>query len=268
MTTHKGVRIRLLLAVLGGILAILLHGCGSSNSAPPGPAGTFFGASQPVGNGIMRTYVTLNNAGKPTSVGVKLTAAALTGLPSTGIPAAFTVFLPPQAAAAGIPVDHIYIIYQPTGHAPPGIWDVPQFDFYFFNVTQAFRQQIQTIGPDNFKKMYTVPSSEESPPTYFLFTNSDAPTIGVHDVWFQAPELVGKGFTYSMDYIYWNGHLVALEPYIATSFMQQQVAQVNNLEAPQKYPQSGYWPTQFVNRYDPVAQEYTIALEGLAFRSN
>src|SRR5688500_7482770 len=53
----------------------------SSESAAPSSSGTFFGPSQPIGNGTVKTYVTVDEAGAPTEVGLRLTRSALDGLP-------------------------------------------------------------------------------------------------------------------------------------------------------------------------------------------
>src|ERR1044072_4966536 len=45
-------------------------------------AGTFVGESRPLGNGTVRSWVTLDRNGDPTAVGVTFSEAALSGLPA------------------------------------------------------------------------------------------------------------------------------------------------------------------------------------------
>lgn len=44
-------------------------------------SGTFFGPSQRLGNGTVKTYTALDRDGHPTELGLRLTATALDGLP-------------------------------------------------------------------------------------------------------------------------------------------------------------------------------------------
>ncbi|MEP6833652.1 MAG: DUF5602 domain-containing protein [Gemmatimonas sp.] len=69
----------------------------TDDATQPNLAGTRYGVSQALGAGTARTYVTLDAAGNPTSVGVALSEAALTNLPMT----------------------------------------LPHFDFHFYNVSAA-----------------------------------------------------------------------------------------------------------------------------------
>jgi len=63
----------------------LLPGCGGesaqSSSTAPAERGTFSSSSQELGNGSVTSYVTLDDGGQPTEVGVRLTPTALEGLP-------------------------------------------------------------------------------------------------------------------------------------------------------------------------------------------
>lgn len=254
--------------LLGAFAALLIAGCGGGSNGTIGPAnlatpGTYVGDTQPLGNGTIRSYVTIDASGRPASVGVVLTAAALSGL-SDIANTSNVLNLPSQAQTTAL--NHIEVNYQPTGHAPPGIYDVPQFDVSFFCVSQQARQAFQVVGQDNFDKAYKVPDAEHVPPTYFLEPGSAVPTFGAQDVFFQAPELIGKGFTLSTNYLLYNATLVGIQPLVGSSYLKQQINRVDNLETPLKYPFGGFWPSKTAIRYDAGAQEYTIALEGFVNR--
>jgi hypothetical protein len=73
-------RAALLLAVAAtGVLAVACN----DDSKAPNNARIAYGASQVLGNGTARTYVSLNAAGQPVSIGVALSEAALNNLPMT-----------------------------------------------------------------------------------------------------------------------------------------------------------------------------------------
>ena len=78
---------------------------------------TVFGPSQPLGNGTAKTYVTLDAAGRPTEVGLRLSATALENLPqNTGPGDAIMLAFPDQAA--GTPFNHVMLNWNPQGHDP------------------------------------------------------------------------------------------------------------------------------------------------------
>ncbi len=271
MTMVKKGSTKLLLALFGIVAANFLIGCGGgggagvTNGTGPPPAGTTtYSDSQPLGGGTARSYVTIGSDGTPKAVGVQLTAAVVSGL-SDSVSSRIVLPLPAQASVT--PLNHIDFVYQATGHFPPGLFDVPQFAVSFFSVTQAFRQQILAIGPDNLAKLYQVPSNDEAPPTYFELPGSGVAGYGMHYAYFQAPEFVNEGFTDSLDLLYYNGHLIGEEPLVSVSYLRQNNSRVDTLETPKKYPHPGYWPTQNALRYDPVAKVYTISLEGFVNRN-
>jgi hypothetical protein len=71
-----------------------------------------FGPSQPLGNGTVKTYVTLDGAGQPTEVGLRLSATAMDCLPQDTGPAQ-TVMLAFPDQAARTAFNHVY----PTTYA-------------------------------------------------------------------------------------------------------------------------------------------------------
>ncbi len=60
--------------LLSAVLTLMLPGCDEHDEEKPSPVvetGTFFGPDQPVGNGVGRTFVTLDH-GVPTAMGLEL----------------------------------------------------------------------------------------------------------------------------------------------------------------------------------------------------
>ena len=89
----------------------------SNDSAPPSNSGTFFGPSQSLGNGTVKTYVTLDDGGQPTEVGLRLTATALDGLPNEHRPPADADARLPRSGG-GDRFDHVMLNWNPQGHDP------------------------------------------------------------------------------------------------------------------------------------------------------
>jgi hypothetical protein len=79
----RTMKIALALVPAAAVLMVVLTGCGGSNA----PAEKeFYGPVQPLGAGSARTYVTVGADGQPSEVGVRMTTAAMDGLPA-GLPA-------------------------------------------------------------------------------------------------------------------------------------------------------------------------------------
>src|SRR5215218_1490625 len=111
MAAHRAVRDAVLtVAACAGLTS--LAACGSesakSSSTTPSDGGTFSSPSQELGNGTVKTYVTLNG-GQPTEVGLRLTPTALEGLPQSG--ATLMIDFPDQAADTAF--DHVMLNWNP-----------------------------------------------------------------------------------------------------------------------------------------------------------
>lgn len=97
----------------------------TDDTTAPSLADARYGASQTPGGGTARTYVTLDAAGKPTSMGVAMSEAALTNLPMTpnaSSPSAvmLQLALPTDAPVAGY--DHVMLDWNPLGHEPDHVY--------------------------------------------------------------------------------------------------------------------------------------------------
>lgn len=263
MRTRRRVYARLL---SGLACALVLAGCGGGGYSVPAPiaAGNYYGTTVPMGNGTVRTVVTVDANGKPSSVGVQFTSAALSGQ-SNSLATEFDPVFPTQVNIA--PINNVALTYRPTGKFPPGTYDIPQIAASFFYVTPQFRQQITNIGNAAYNKLYGIALADEAPPTYFLQANSGAPGFGAHYVYFENPEFVNGGFTFSTDLLYYNSHMIGIEPFVALSVLKQNSSRTVTIEQPLKYPSKGYFPTQTRYSYDLPTDTYTIALDGLVYRN-
>ena len=109
------------------------------------------GETKVLGNGTVYSWVKLDDKGNPTGVGMTATATALEGLPterplSGAIGYEIPLKLPAQASAT--PFNHIAFDWNPLGHIPPGIYDVPHFDAHFYLMTTDERLKITMEGED------------------------------------------------------------------------------------------------------------------------
>ena len=130
---------------VGTLIAAMLPtaGIAATKSAATKSAApkTYVGESKPVGNGTVRTWVTVDAKGAPSAVGVTFSETTLLGLPMTlpkdDIGWEWNLALPTEAKVA--PFDHVAFYWNPKGHIPDGIYNVSHFDIHFFMVPEPTR---------------------------------------------------------------------------------------------------------------------------------
>ena len=255
--------------LLSGTLFLLLAAC---DSADDSLAETRVGETKPLGQGTAQSWVRLDAAGNPETVGLTLTDAALLGLPPhhTG-PHHETVLRLP--AASGLPFNHIGLDWNPAGHDPTPIYGTPHFDVHFYLITPAQRDAINPTDPEYAAKAARPPQPRFIPAGY-VTTNDPVPRMGVHWIDPTSPEFNGQPFTATHIYGFFDGRLNFFEPMVTKAFLEQIRAQENLPKAfvkaipqPQAFAQTGYYPTEYAIRYDDAREVFTITIEKLTLRT-
>lgn len=256
----------------------------SDDDAPVDLSRTTYGASQAIGNGTARTYVTLNKEGKPTTMGVALSEGAMSNLPNTpNAPSPSAVMLA-LALPADAPVqgyDHVMVDWNPQGHEPNQVYTLPHFDFHFYSVTPA---QVAAIMPTdaqyntkaaNFPTAAFVPAGYQAASTLAGVSPGAAsvPMMGLHWLDVASPELqpppAGKTFTETFIYGTWDGKFIFLEPMITKAYLESlknTTGMSRNIGTAAQVATPGYYPSSYSIRYDATAKEYRIAMDSLKYR--
>lgn len=271
---------------IGTLLAtasVITAAC-SDDSTAPSLAGTKYGVSQTLGGGTARTYVTLDAAGKPSSIGVAMSEAALTGLPNTpNAPSPSAVMLqlalPADAPVAGY--NHVMLDWNPQGHEPDHVYTLPHFDFHFYNVTPAQVMAIMPTDPQYATKAGNLPTAQFVPTGYQAASTlagipaaaAAVPMMGLHWLDVASPELQpppnGKTFTETFIYGSYDGKFIFLEPMITKAYLESlksTTGMTRNIGTPAQVATSGYYPSKYSIRYDSAAKEYRISLDNLTLR--
>jgi hypothetical protein len=260
-----------------------------------------YGVPTRVGNGRARTYVVLDrkNRGRPLEVGVALDEAAMEGLPApnpnhTGGDGhehvdshVYDLAMPAQNPT---PYRFLELDWNPAGHEPPGIYNVPHFDFHFYTVGIETRNAIDpvTVGEARFAaKSASLPPEAERRPSFMALSAPGqpimaVPRMGTHWVDVRTPELQGvlghperfRPFTTTFIHGSWDGVFIFDEPMITRAFilgrkaatMPAQRDTVIPLPAAPQHRTGGYYPAAYRVTYDARAKEYRIALTQLAWR--
>ncbi|HUR75436.1 MAG TPA: DUF5602 domain-containing protein [Sporichthya sp.] len=257
----------------------LLTACSDGNEAAqtlaPAAAAptTATGPSQPMGEGSVWTYVLSDSTGKPTEVGVRLSAAALNGLPADthGMHPMPTVLSFPSGTNTGV-LNHVEFYWNPQGHEPPGVWDKPHFDYHFFMTDPAAAAAIVPTATDFATKAARVPDAKYVPADFVAppgsAVDNTIPGMGLHWLDKTEPPVPGQyQFTETMINGSYDGTMTFIEPMITRDWLLTRTALDEQLKLPQAFQRSGLWPTTYTVRYDPAKDEYAVALGGFTERT-
>ncbi|HEX3275402.1 MAG TPA: DUF5602 domain-containing protein [Gemmatimonadales bacterium] len=254
----------------------------------PGAAGLSarYGAAVALGNGQARTYVLTDpRSGRPVEVGVALSADALDSLPrlspehAPGTHGPSREYLLELPAGNPTPYRFVEVDWNPLGHGGP--YTAPHFDFHFYRVPLAVRNEIVLEDPAFAEKAARLPAADEMPAgyvsTHVLLKTTPAgmtvPRMGLHWLDVKSPELppANRPFTATFIVGSWNGQVIFDEPMVTRDFILAQrtgPASADSIPLPQarRYLPAGYYPVSYGVRWDAAAQEYRIALQGLTPR--
>lgn len=177
---------------------------------------TFYGPTVQMGNGHLRSWINIRRSDdKPLAIGIEMTDNSLQGLPTdpSNFAASTFVLTLHQKARAITPFDHITINWEPVGHEPPHIYDVPHFDMHFYKISVADQSAITGVpGP--------APAAGYLPASYVI-RGATVPQMGTHWLNPASPELPPTLAPFTHTFIYGsnNGHVHFLEPMITRAFL-------------------------------------------------
>ena len=221
---------------------------------------TFYGPSQPFGNGTIKTYAVVDKSGNPTEVGLRLSESALQGLPDENTD--LRLALPDQAKMTVF--DHVMANWNPHGHRPAMLFDKPHFDFHFYMVDMATEQAVDPADPNFADRAANHPAPQYVPKDYAAMPDNAVPFMGVY--WTDTTQQLIPGqyeFTSILLNGSWNGRYTFLEPMVSRDFLLTKPALTEEVKQPRAFQKTGFYPTIYQIRYDPAAKEYSIALCGL-----
>ena len=266
MSDHGRSSSRLRTSLLITVAVTLITGC-SILSKEDKKAGVYEGPATPIGQGSARSFVVLDGDGRPATIGIRLTEAALAGLPAEDPVNShgweYILQLPSESENMGY--NHIGIDWNPHGHIPPGVYDKPHFDFHFYLIDVGARSKITAVG-DDLERAHKAPPMEFMPSGYILPPGTEVPNMGAHAIDPNADEFTKKDFTKTFIYGFYDGSMIFVEPMITKAYLESKPDELVQIAVPEQYPRHGYYPTRYVVKYDQAHSEYVISLTGLVLR--
>lgn len=273
--------------------SIIVMSCAPADDIP----GRMLGQSTPLGNGTISTYAEFGDGALPTAIGVVYSSDALDGLPTApsdqhhcfdrdgdGTVVAETECIPthefvlplPDAVStrADIPFKWVLFNWNPVGHIPPGIYDVPHFDVHFYMVPIANVLALED-GPCGVEFMrcdqYEL-AKKPLPQNYMVadFQDVDAvvPAMGNHLIDVTGPEFNGEEWKRSWIFGTYDAEVIFYEEMLTRALLLSNPDACYPIKAPPAVGIRGYYPTQSCIRFDPATSEHTVSMEAFELRES
>jgi len=157
-------------------LASLAGACSKDKDSALQPSRTN-GPSAAIGNGKANAWLDQHAQGTPASLGFTLSKGALDQLPAT-LPGTDYVLALPNEVTQKTSFQYIMINWNPPGHEPAGIYDVPHFDFHFYMMPANEVMQIPPY-PQNPAAFDNNPAAACLPAGY-VKSPGGVPAMGAH----------------------------------------------------------------------------------------
>jgi hypothetical protein len=224
------------------------------------------------------TFVTTAADGTPKHVGVRLSAGVLDGLATPDEVAASDrgvdhqglwslPFALPLPEAAPPPFDHVGFGWNPEGHPPRGVWDVPHFDFHFHF------ERPETVSAIDKGVIDELP--DRIVPEGYMLAEGGAviPKMGAHLAPADTPEFNDGVFTSTL---IWGAadiddaagpELHFVEPMVTVEHLRElSTVDRRPVAQPESYPTAGWYPTSYA--VEPIDESgYAVVLEAFEERS-
>ena len=218
------------------------------------PSNDVPGARKPLGAGMAKAWVRTGSHNVPVAFGVTFDDASLSNLGDRESETALAL-----PAAQGLPFRTVVIDWNPHGHPPAHVYDVPHFDFHFYTIDEATRTN---IAPEGAAALVT--PGPNFVPGGFITDGSTVPMMGKHYVSRSMPEFNGGHFGATPVYGYYDGHLAFVEAMIARSYLQHGATHSLPLAQPMLFEHAGLYPTRWSVTHDVGRHQVTIAFSALA----
>lgn len=226
-----------------------------------GKTKTFYGPAVPMGKGVGKAWVMVDANGTPITLGVSMSAKA--ALSQADKEVTYVLQLPGQVALP--PYNHIELGWNPNGHEPVGIYNLPHFDLHFYMISSAYQATIPFLAPPDMDVLLPV---QYTPPAYF-FTPGLVPNMGAHIIDLLSPEFRGQTFTKTFIYGSYKGNLTFVEPMFTRDYLLSLMtssAAPTPIRQPSAFQRAGYYPTSYTIGYETSPKEFVITLNSLTPR--
>ncbi|GIJ44408.1 hypothetical protein Val02_12940 [Virgisporangium aliadipatigenens] len=168
------------------------------------------------------------------------------------------------------------INWNPSGHIPIGVYNVPHFDAHFYLVPDAERLAIdpgpcpQLVACDDYE-VAKRPAAERYVAPGHVDVDAVEPRMGNHLINTSGPEFTGQPFTHTFIYGLNDARIMFYEPMITLAWLQGLVSGTTadgcvRPAQPAAWQRSGWYPLTYCMRYRENRNEITVSLENFVYR--
>jgi hypothetical protein len=274
-------------AVSGASGASGASGTAAASRAACHAACTEFGAPVRLGDGTARTYVRSKN-GVPREIGVVIDFAATDSMPfwppsdggrcydvdGDGRVDQLTecaggyylpLLMPPNVPA---PYRWVLLNWNPFGHPPPGVYDVPHFDMHFYVVPRSAVAPIRLGKCDLLVACDQIPEIAKPLPARYVPSGYPASMPDTIEVGMGDHLDTGAGFVNGATFIYGaiGGSLAFLEPMVKLDALRHAPPggprQCTPVAQPPAWERDGWYPTRYCLG-QTTSGGFQVSLDGL-----
>lgn len=231
----------------------------------------FKGPEVEIGNGIVRSWISVNKlSGKPVQIGIEMTPGALTGLPDAAPGVELPVYILPLHLKATqlTPFDHIGLNWNPHGHQPEHVFDVPHFDFHFYMISAQEQLAIPEWSPETDAAFNLYPPTGYMPVDYATPPGpaTAEPQMGKH--W--APMNLGDYLPFSKILIYgsYNGKVIFVEPMVTLDYLLSNPDFHVDYSQPEFFQKEGNYPMKYNIFHDTATGNTYVTLSDFVARAS
>lgn len=258
-----------------------------------------YGQSAPLGNGEQTAY-SQRVGSRPVAVGWRVDDSGLRGLPTDPPNAGLWCYdkngdgetdrmtectggyetkldLSPRFRHR-VDSQFTYVLnnWNPMGHMPPHVYDLPHFDVHFYLKDNDERLAIRPgpcpalVNCEDYKLGKDLPDQRYLAPDY---ADMDAvePAMGNHLIDPTGPEFNGERFTHTFIYGSWDDEITFYEPMITHEWLAgvrdgDRPNRCFAMKLPTAWQKSGWFPTRYCIRHLDNRKELQVSMEGFVYR--
>lgn len=223
---------------------------------------TFYGPQVKLGQGHVRTWIRIAHDGKPEEIGIEMSKNLLDQLPEGDLPLQLVLPLH-QKAKRVTPFDHVFFDWNPHGHEPEGVFNVPHFDVHFYMTSVADREAIPiyddaTTQFDNYPPAGYLPDDYVTPPN----GGTAVPRMGTHWI----PLSFVPPFENILLYGSYDGEVTFIEPMNTLANLESGVPFTEAFSQPIKFAKTSYYPSTYNVYQDAKHNRQIISLSDFIYR--
>lgn len=252
-----------------------------------------------MGAGQLRTYGQVDAARRPLTLGIVLPGKAIGGLPTAPhdgfrcldvdedgtvqmerecVGGHERVLFLPRAWEDEVPSPFQWALFNwnPHGHGPARIWDVPHFDFHFFIQSLSERNEIRIGKCAMLVDCEDLERGAQPVPDYFIPPEYEDRGVvefgmGNHLIDPRTFGSTGRRPTHTFIYGSWAGRVSFFEPMITLAYLEDLRAGraqsgCHDIPQPLAFELDAFYPTRYCVRYRGNRDEFAVSLEGFVQR--